>query len=45
VDPCQDRQGAAAAGGGSAGGAERLDEDVSLASELHAVARFLFLLL
>jgi hypothetical protein len=35
--PCQDRQGTAAAGGGSAGGAERFDENVSLASELHAV--------
>ena len=40
ADPGQDRQCTAAAGGGPSRGAERLDEDVSLASELH-VALFL----
>src|ERR671912_123881 len=45
ADARQDGECTAAAGGGSAGGAERIDENVSLASELHAVARFLYLLL
>ena len=40
-DPGEHGQGGAASGRGSAGGAEGLDEDITLASELHAVARFL----
>ena len=37
----QHRQRGAPTGGGTAGAAEGLDEDITLASELHAVARFL----
>ena len=44
LDACQDRQ-RAAAGRGPAGCAEGFDEDVTLASELHAVALFLCRLL
>ena len=40
-DPGEHGQGRAASGRRPAGGAEGLDEDITLASELHAVARFL----
>jgi hypothetical protein len=43
ADAREHRQRSTAAGGRSAGGAEGFDENVSLTSELHAVARFLCL--